>query len=97
MLFRGGMIYFAKQANAMLKKLCFEMRDVTKFNPEQDFLGGGGASKNKLKDTSFIFSTTNITVLSIFRTHALKEYCKVLETKGIYILNNFIILLFENL
>ena len=59
--------------------------------------GGGGASKNKLKDTSFIFSVTNITILSIFRTHAQKEYCKVLETKGIYILNNVVFLLFENL
>ena len=58
---------------------------------------GGGASKNKLKDTSFIFSMTNITILSIFRTHAQKEYCKVLETKGIYILNNLVLLLFENL
>ena len=52
--------------------------------------GGGGASKNKLKDTSLIFSMTNITILSIFRTHALKEYCKVVETKGIYILNNLV-------
>ena len=43
----------------------------------------GKASKNKLKDTGFIFSMTNITILSIFRTHAQKEYCKVLETKGI--------------
>ena len=59
--------------------------------------GGGEASKNKLKDTSFIFSMTNITILSIFRTHAQKEYCKVLETKSIYILNNLVLLLFENL
>ena len=31
--------------------------------------------------------------------HAQKEYCKVLETKGIYILNNLVLLLllFENL
>ena len=49
--------------------------------------GGGEASKNKLKDTSFIFSMTNVTILSIFRAHAQKEYCKVSETKGIYILN----------
>ena len=59
--------------------------------------GGGEASKNQLKDASFIFSMTNITILSIFRTHAQKEYCKVLETKGIYIFNNFVLLLFENL
>ena len=55
---------------------------------------GGKASKNKLKDTSFIL-LTNITFLSIFRTHAQKEYCKVLVTKGIYILNNLVLLLFE--
>ena len=62
------------------------------------YLGSRGeASKNKLKDTSFIFSMTYITILSIFRTHAQKEYCKVLETKGIYILNNLVLLLFENL
>ena len=59
--------------------------------------GGGKASKNKLKDTIFIFSMTNITILRIFRTHTQKEYCKVLETKGIYILNNLVLLLFENL
>ena len=55
---------------------------------------GGGAYKNKLKDTSFIFTMTNITILSLFRTHAQKKYCKVLETKGIYILNNLVLLLF---
>ena len=31
--------------------------------------GGGGASKNKLKDTSFIFPMTNVTILGVFRTH----------------------------
>ena len=40
---------------------------------------------------------TNITILSILRAYAQKEYCKVLETKGIYILNNLVLLLFENL
>ena len=39
--------------------------------------GGGKASENKLKDISFIFSMTNVTILSIFRTHAQKEYRKV--------------------
>ena len=62
------------------------------------YLGlGGKASKNKLKDASFIFSMTNVTVLSIFRTHAQKEYHKVLEMKDTYILNIFALLLFENL
>ena len=61
-------------------------------------LGGGGeASKNKLKDASFIFSMTNVTISSIFCTHAQKEYCKVFEMKGIYILNILALLLFENL
>ena len=60
--------------------------------------GGGRASKNKLKDASFIFSMTNVTtILSMFRTHAQKEYRKVLEMKGTYILNILALLLFENL
>ena len=59
--------------------------------------GGGEASKNKRKDASFIFSMTNVTILSIFRTHAQKEYRKVLEIKGTYILNILALLLFENL
>ena len=41
---------------------------------------------------------TNVTTLkSIFRTHAQKEYRKVLEMKGFYILNILELLLFENL
>ena len=48
---------------------------------------GGKASKNKLKDTSFIFPTTNVTILGFFRTHAQKDYNKVLEMKITYILN----------
>ena len=60
-------------------------------------LGGGKASKNKLKDASFIFLMTNVTILSIFRTHAQKEYRKVWEMKGTYILNILALLLFENL
>ena len=72
------------------------------YNDVQSYKGHLGSRrgkhlKNKLKDTSFIFSMTNITILSIFRTHAQKEYCKVLETKGIYIINNLVLLLFENL
>ena len=59
--------------------------------------GGGEASKNKLIDASFIFSMTNVTILSIFRTHAQKEYRNFLEMKGTYILNIFELLLFENL
>ena len=65
------------------------------FNYLMGILGlGGKASKNKLKDARFIFSMTNVTILSIFRTHAQKEYRKVLEMKGTYIFNILAILLF---
>ena len=72
---------------------------IMTFNCPKGFwgLGGGGGSKNNLKDDNFSFSKTNITISSIFRTHAQKEYSKVLETKGIYILNKLVLLLFENL
>ena len=40
---------------------------------------------------------TDVTILSIFRTHVQKEYHKVLEMKGTYILNILALLLFENL
>ena len=71
---------------------------IATFNCPKVILGlGGKASKNKLKDASFIFSMTNVTILSIFRTHAQKEYRKVLEMNGTYILNILALLLFENL
>ena len=71
---------------------------IATFNCPKGNLGlGGKASKNKLKDASFIFSMTNVTILSIFPTHAQKEYCKVLEMKGTYILNILELLLFENM
>ena len=50
-----------------------------------DYLGGK-ASKNKLKDTSFTFPVTNVTILSIFRTHAQDGYSKVFEMKSTSIL-----------
>ena len=56
---------------------------------------GGRASKIKLKDTSFIFSMTNATILSIFRDHAQKEYRKALEMST-SIFNILALLLFEN-
>ena len=72
---------------------------IAKFNSPKGILGlgegGGKASKNKLKDASFIFSMTNVTILSIFRTHAQKEYRKVSKMKGTYILNILALLLFE--
>ena len=71
---------------------------IVAFNCPKGILGlGGKASKNKLKDASFIFSMTNVTILSIFRTHAQKEYRKYLEMKGTYIRNILEFLLFENL
>ena len=55
---------------------------------------GGEASKNKLKDTSFIFPMTNVTILGVFRTHKQKEYGKVLEVKSTYILKVLALLFF---
>ena len=52
------------------------------------------ASKNKLKDTNFIFLMTNDTLLGVFRTHAEKENGNVLEMKSTPILNILAILLF---
>ena len=70
---------------------------IAPLNCPKGILGGGEASKNKLKDASFIFSMTNVTILSIFRKHAQEEYHKVSTMKGIYILNILALLLFENL
>ena len=56
----------------------------------------GEASKNKLKDSSFTFPVTNVTILSIFRTHAQEGYCKVLEMNSTSILYSLALLLFEN-
>ena len=58
---------------------------------------GGEASKNKLKDTIFIFPMTNVTNLGVFHTHAQKEYRKVLEMKSTYILNILVFLVFLKL
>ena len=71
---------------------------IATFNCPKGILGlGGKASKNKLKDASFIFSMANVTILNIFCTHAQKEYRKVCQMKGTYILNILALLLFENL
>ena len=49
---------------------------ITKCHCPNGILGlGGKATKNKLKDTSFTFPVTNVTILSIFCTHAQKGYC----------------------
>ena len=55
---------------------------------------GAKASKNKLKDTSFIFPMTNVTILGVFRTHTQKEYGKIWEMKSTPILNILALLLF---
>ena len=52
---------------------------IATFNCPKGILG--------LVDASFIFSMTNVTILSKFPTHAHKKYRKVLEMKGTYILN----------
>ena len=63
----------------------------------KDILGlGWKAPKNKLKDTSLIFSMTNITIISIFRTHAHDECRKDLEMKSTSILNILALLLLES-
>ena len=56
----------------------------------------GEASKNKLKNTSFTFPVTNVTILSIFRTHAQEGYRKSLEKNSKSILYSLALLLFEN-
>ena len=48
----------------------------------------------KMKDTYFIFSMTNVIILGVFRTHAQKEYGKVLVMKSTYILNILALLFF---
>ena len=58
---------------------------------------GGGASENKLKDTSLILPMTNVRILSIFSTHALKEYLKVSKMKNITILYILALLYFGKL
>ena len=75
----------------------FEQRHVAIniYNICKGHLGSRGkASINKLKNTSFMFSMTNVTLLCVFRTHAQKEYSKVLEMKSILILNIYALLLF---
>ena len=63
---------------------------IATFNCPKGILGlGGKASKNNLRGASFIFSMTKVTILSIFRTHAQKEYRKVPKMKNAYILNIF--------
>ena len=56
--------------------------------------GGGEASKNKLKDTIFIFPMTKVTFLGVFRTHAQKKYWKFLEMNSTYILTILALLFF---
>ena len=56
--------------------------------------GGGGASKNKRKDTSFSLPIINVIILGVFLTHAQKEYGKVWEEKSIPILIILALLLF---
>ena len=55
----------------------------------------GEASKNKLKDTSFIFPMTNVTILGVFRTNAQKEYSKVFQMKSTCILNISALIFFK--
>ena len=42
--------------------------------------GGGEASKNKLKDTSFIFPMTNATILGVFRITYWSLFCHAIHS-----------------
>ena len=68
------------------------------YNICKGHLGSRGAKhlKNKLKDTSFIFPMTNVTILGVFLTHEQKEYGNVLEMKSTYIYNILALLFFLN-
>ena len=57
---------------------------------------GGKASKNKPKDTNFIFPMINVTIFGEFRTHAQKEHGNYWEMKSLPILNIIALLLFYN-
>ena len=57
------------------------------YNICKGHFGSGGGGIKKGRDTSFICPMTNVTMLGVFRTHAQKEYVKVLEMKSTYILN----------
>ena len=71
---------------------------IATFTCPKGILGlGGKASKIKLKDANFIFSMTNVTILSIFRTYAQKEYHKVKKMKGTYIQYILALLLLGNM
>ena len=54
-------------------------------------MGGG-----KLLKTNRKTPVTNVTILSIFRTHAQEGYCKVLEMNSTSNLYSLALLLFEN-
>ena len=70
---------------------------IVTYHCPKDILGlGGGEHQNKRQDTILIFSMTNVTILSIFRTYTHGEYRKVLQIKSTSILNILAILLFEN-
>ena len=69
-------------------------RDILLFKGHLGFRGE--AFKIKLKDTSFIFSMTNVISFSILHTHAQNEYHNVLEMKSISILNILALLPFKN-
>ena len=75
----------------------FPPRPKTPFHYPKGSLGlGGGKASKKRKDNSFTFTVTNVTIFSIFCTHAQEGYRKVLEMKSTYILYSFALLLFEN-
>ena len=64
------------------------------YNICKGHLGSRGRAPKKLKDISFIFPMTNVSILGVFRMHAQKAYGNVLEIKSTYILNILALLFF---
>ena len=70
---------------------------ITTCHCPKGYLGSrGGGEHLNIKDTTFTFPVTNVTILSIFRTHAQEGYCKVFEMKSTSIIYSLALLLFEN-
>ena len=83
---QSKVVYFCQMFDASFRSSPLDPRRhlhmlyiyIATFNCPKGILSlGGKASKFKLKGASFISSMTNFTILSIFRTHAQREYRKV--------------------
>ena len=100
---KNNLILLTDQSKSPKKALSWNYKDMSLSKGHLGFRGGGSgggsggrgeASKKKLKNTSFISTMTNVTILGVFRMHAQKEYGKVWEMKSTPILNILALLLF---